>query len=97
MFVIAEVKSGRCHLNGPWTRQEDENVENVLRALGCVATESLKIISNSLYQKGRYESADVEARLLCFGACSSDALPTETLQFTWKEVFEFVYKRFQTF
>jgi len=97
VFVIAEVKAGRCSLNGPWTRSEDDNVTNVLRSLGCVAPESLKVISDSLYENGRFESAELEARLLCFGARSSSELPTGTLQFTWPEVFGFVFDRYQTF
>ena len=97
VFVIAEVKAGRCRLNGPWTRPEDENVGNVLRSLGCVAPESLKVVSDSLYQNGRFESTELEARLVCFGVCLSTDLPTGALQFIWDEVFGFVYDRHQTF
>ena len=97
VFVIAEVKAGSCGLNGPWTRSDDENVKNVLGALGCVAPESLKVISDSLCRNGRFESAEIEARLLCFGARSSSGLPTCTLQFTWYEVLGFVYDRYHAF
>ncbi|MGA2772967.1 MAG: hypothetical protein ABSG26_19330 [Bryobacteraceae bacterium] len=97
LFVIAEVKAGPCSLNGPWTCSKDGNVDHVLRALGCVTPESLGSISRSLYQNGRFESADFEARLLCFGARKSSGLPTGSLQFTWHDVFGFVYDRYQTF
>jgi hypothetical protein len=34
--AIAEVKTSRCTLNGPWTRQDRQNVQRVLAAIGCV-------------------------------------------------------------
>ncbi len=97
LLVIAEVKSGRCRLNGPWTRPEDKNVGHVLRALGCVTPELLKTLSADLYQFGCYESAEIEARLLCFGARTSNNLTTGVVQFTWDEIFGFVYDRYQSF
>jgi hypothetical protein len=97
MLAIAEVKTRVCKLNGPWTRQRDENVENVLRALGYVAPTLVAAVSASLYQSGRFESSEFEARLLCFGASTSDRLPTGALQFTWAEVLRFIHGRYQTF
>lgn len=97
LLVIAEVKAGRCRLNGPWTRREDENINHVLHALGCVRPGLLEAVSGSLYQFGRYESGEIEARLLCFGARRSDNLPVSTIQFTWDEIFGFVYDRYQAF
>src|ERR1700688_1204240 len=63
IFVIAEVKAGRCRLNGPWIRPEDENMRLVLGAVGCVPPDSLRVVSDSLYQTGRFESAELDARL----------------------------------
>jgi hypothetical protein len=97
IFIIAEVKTGRCSLNGPWTRQEDDNVANVLRSFGCIAPESLKAVSDALYKDGHFQSAEIEARLLCFGARRSTDLPAGALQFTWEQVFGFIYDRYQTF
>lgn len=97
VLAIGEVTAGPCKLNGPWARPKDENVGNVLRSLGCVAPASLTAISTSLYRNGRFQSADLEARLLCFGRRASGKLPTDALQFTWDEVFGFVYDRYQTF
>lgn len=97
VLVIAEIKAGRCKLNGPWVHPKDDNVGNVLRAVGCVAQKSVEAISASLYQNGRFESEAFEARLLCFGARSSSKLPTATLQFEWNDVFGFVHDRYQRF
>ncbi|WP_256806808.1 hypothetical protein [Bradyrhizobium sp. Bra64] len=36
-LVIAEVKTNQpCTLNGPWTRQDRQNVHRVLAAVGCL-------------------------------------------------------------
>ena len=97
LLVIAEVKAGPCRLNGPWTRRKDENIKHVLHALGYVRSGLLETVSGSLYQLGRYESGEIEARLACFGARRSDNLPASTIQFTWDEIFEFLYDRYQAF
>ena len=40
--VIAEVKTNQpCSLNGPWTRQDRQNVHRVLAAIGCLPPHQL--------------------------------------------------------
>jgi hypothetical protein len=97
LLVIAEVKAGQCKLNGPWTRRKDENVDHVLRALGCVSSTALRAVAASLYESGWYNSKPIQVRLLCFGARTSGTLPEGVLQFTWDDVFRFIYDRYQTF
>ncbi len=97
LFVIAEVKTGRCRLNGPWSRPEEENVTNVLRSFGQMSSVSLDTISKALYQDGRFRADDLDARLLCFGSAHSQDLSAGVLQFTWNEVFGFVFDRYQAF
>jgi hypothetical protein len=97
IFVIAEVKTGRCSLNGPWSRREDENVLNVLRSFGNIAPVALNEVAEALYQNGRFQSEQFEARLLCFGASSDPNLSGGVLQFTWDQVFGFIYDRYKTF
>jgi hypothetical protein len=97
LLVIAEVKTQTCSLNGPWTREPDDNVGNVLRALGCVVPTLVAEVSASLYRSGRFESPEFEARLLCFGARTSDLVPAGALQLTWDRVFRFIYGRYQTY
>ncbi len=96
-FVIAEVKAGRCRLNGPWSRQEEGNVTNVLRSFGQMSVASPDIIAKGLYEKGRCQVEDLDARLLCFGSVRSQNLSEGVLQFTWEEVFGFVFDRYQAF
>lgn len=95
-FVIAEVKRRVCKLNGPWTRPDDDNVGHVLRSFG-IDPKLHGQVSHSLYEKGHYVGDDFEATLLCFGSRASSNLRSEVLQFTWSEVFGFVYDRYQEF
>jgi hypothetical protein len=97
LLVIAEVKTGQCRLNGPWSQREKENVANVLRSLGQVSSASFETISTDLYQNGRFQSEDLEARLLCFGSTLSQQLSDGVLQFTWEVVFGFIFDRYQGF
>lgn len=97
VFVIGEVKRGRCRLNGPWSRREADNVTNVLRSFGEMSAAPLDGISKGLYETGRFQVDDFEARLLCFGSETSQNLTEGVLQFTWEEVFGFVFDRYQAF
>jgi hypothetical protein len=97
LFIIAEVKAGLCSLNGPWSRWEDENVQNVLSSFGGVAPELLNKVAGALYENGRFLSEQFEARLVCFGAFPATNLAEDILQFTWAEVFSFIHDRFTTF
>ena len=96
IFVISEVKTGRCSLNGPWSRREDENVLNVLHSFGRISPVALNEVAEGLYQSGRFQSGRFEARLLCFGASTTN-LPGGVLQFTWDQVFGFIHDRYKAF
>lgn len=54
--VIAEVKTGYCALNGPWTEPSRGNMRRVLSATGCIARDLLEHASQSLYKKGKWAS-----------------------------------------
>jgi hypothetical protein len=97
LLIIAEVKAGRCRLNGPWSRREAENVTNVLRSFGKMATASFEAIAEGLYENGRYQSGELDATLICFGATRSQNLPQGILQFTWEEIFGFTFDRYESF
>jgi len=97
IFVIAEVKAGRCRLNGPWSRREEENVKNVLRSFGEMSPVSFDTVSKAIYDNGRFQADSLDARLVCFGSDRSRDLREGVLQFTWDEVFGFIFDRYQAF
>lgn len=67
LLFIAEVKVGKCHLNGPWTRPERENMERVLNALGAFPPKEVPRAAQALYEENRYECADFLMHMFALG------------------------------
>jgi len=92
-LVIAEVKSGRCALNGPWTRKEDENVQRLLRAVGCFRETEVSLAAESIYNNGRYQSDLVTCRLVAIGNEREDLPIPDVEQILFKDMIAFCYER----
>lgn len=99
-FVIAEVKSSLCQLNGPWRDPNKENVEAVLRDLGPFPLEQVEAVAEALYKHGVFNGPQLYCSLFCIGdtannelACSHPCVP----QRTWQQILEFLFERFQTY
>ena len=66
--VIAEVKTGRCALNGPWTDPDHQNVQRVLAAIGSLPREQIEQAAESLYRAGFYQNQELlQIRLITIG------------------------------
>ncbi|HUU63169.1 MAG TPA: hypothetical protein VMX96_04525 [Dehalococcoidia bacterium] len=94
-FIIAEVKSGKCRLNGPWTNKQQENMHYVLRWLGMVPESEVSGVADDLYRKQVCESEGWIIRLACFGNQESPHLPENVLQLTHEHVVKFMSERFK--
>lgn len=94
--VIAEVKTGECKLNGPWTREADRNIQRVLSAIGCVAQESVDDAAAKLYAKGAFRNDSTTIRLLAFGDRHADITP-DVPQVLFDEMITFVFGRFSAY
>jgi hypothetical protein len=94
-FVIAEVKSGRCDLNGPWTDEKLENMHYVIKWLGMVPESEVPDVARELYSDKRCERDKWIIRLVCFGSRTSQHLPKNVVQLTHERVIDFVSKRFE--
>lgn len=92
--VIVEVKKGRCELNGPWTRQDDENIQRVLRALGCFPESEVNLVAKELYKQGRYATADVTCRLLAFGDYVGHLAISQIM---FDHMIQFIHNRFKAY
>ena len=95
--IIAEVKTGRCDLNGPWTRPEDGNMHRVIRAIGCVSAAHTDIACKSLYENGHWSDANTTVRLFAFGEERSSLIICEEYQVIWQELIDFVIGRFREY
>ena len=95
--VIVEVKKGMCALNGPWTRQDDENIQRVLRALGCFPESAVNLAAKELYERGRFATADVTCRLLAFGDHEGHLTISGVPQIMFDHMIQFIHKRFKAY
>ena len=54
--LLIEIKANQpCALNGPWTRQDDQNVHRVLAAIGCVPPQEIEQAAADIYRTGFHE------------------------------------------
>lgn len=99
--VIAEVKSGRCALNGPWTNPENKNVHRVLAAIGCLPHQLIDSAADALYRSGIYEGdLHIRIRLIAVGRKRSPELEQSyphVEQVVWSDLLEFLYTRHQEY
>src|ERR1700733_2517492 len=92
--VIAEVKTGECALNGPWTREDRQNVQRVLAAMGCLPREHIQEAAKDIYDAGVHDSTPgLRVRLVAVGCERSEELSAnfpDVLQLIWPEMLDFI-------
>lgn len=100
--VIAEVKTNQpCTLNGPWTRDDQQNVHRVLAAVGCVPAESIDLAAKDIYRAGVHHSdLGLRIRLVAVGRDRSEELKAQypkVTQLIWTDLLAFIWDRFHTY
>jgi hypothetical protein len=96
--IVAEVKTGRCSLNGPWTDPGAGNMKRVLKSIGCVAASAVEPACKALYRSGAWSDAAATIRLFALGDSKDDSLQIPTSQqLTWSEVIGFCVQRFRKY
>lgn len=100
--VIAEVKTNQpCTLNGPWTREDRQNVHRVLAAIGCLLPGNIDHAAADIYSTGIHgNELGLRVRLIAVGASRSEELATRfphVTQLVWVEMLTFIWDRFHTY
>jgi hypothetical protein len=100
--VMAEVKTNQpCTLNGPWTRQDQQNVHRVLAAIGCLPPGRIEPAAAEIYVAGLHRSdAQLRIRLVAVGRNRSEELAAAypgVTQLIWTEMLAFVWDRFHRY
>jgi len=96
--VIAEVKKGRCALNGPWTKPKEENIQRVLCAIGCFPESAVNLAAGELYSTGLFTTENVTCRLLAFGDHRAESLPIAAVpQILFNDMIRFIQRRFSNY
>ncbi len=100
-IVIAEVKTNQpCTLNGPWTRQDRQNVHRVLAASGCLPPDRIEEAAADIYRAGFHRSDTLRIRLVAVGRDRSEGLGAaypEVTQLIWAEMLAFIWDRFHRY
>ena len=97
-IVLAEIKSGRCALNGPWTTPARQNMENALMAVGAIPQVEAEAVARDLYSTGESRAREFWFRLVCVGAEADADIATRypaVPQILWLDVEDFIYTRFK--
>ena len=72
--ALAEIKTGVCRLNGPWTSPERENMQRVLSALGVLAPHEIDFAAQQIYDNGHFENQLHYVSMVCFGSEPRDEI-----------------------
>jgi hypothetical protein len=100
--VIAEVKTNQpCTLNGPWTRQDRQNVHRVLAAIGYLPPDLIEAAAADIYRAGFHRSdTPLRIRLVAVGRDRSGDLAAVypvVRQLIWAEMLAFIWDRFHRY
>ena len=99
-LILAEVKTGLCDLNASWTDPQRENVQRVLRAVGCLQDDEVPRAAAGVYDRGEFVDATraLRIRLLAIGERENPRLAERgVLQVCWPQVATFLHQRFRTY
>ena len=100
-IVIGEVKTNQpCSLNGPWTRQHQQNVHRVLAAIGCLPPDQIDAAAEDIYRAGVHRSETLRIRLVAIGRTRSEDLAKEfpeVTQLPWADILAFIWNRFDRY
>ena len=100
--VITEVKTNQpCTLNGPWTREDRQNVHRVLAAIGPLPPDHIEQAAVDIYRAGVHVSKlGLRVRLVAVGGERSKELSAtfpDVLQLIWPEMLAFIWDRLRRY
>jgi hypothetical protein len=96
-IAIAEVKRGRCALNGPWTDPNRQNMDRVLYAIGAMPDAQVPVAAQALYTQGGYSGDQYRIRLFAIGESRNRDLSLQVVQLEWREILTFVFDRLRRY
>jgi hypothetical protein len=100
VFILVEVKSDLCGINGPWSKRDEQNMQRVIRRLGFADESCLDTIAAQMYDSARWEDGHFVMQYVCIGARKNEGRKRQfrnLLQINWGEVADFIWRRFKDF
>jgi hypothetical protein len=90
-----------CTLNGPWTREDRQNVHRVLTAIGCIPSARIAEAASDIYRNGFHESdLGLRIRLIAIGRERNEGLAAsypDVTQLSWPAMLRYVWERFHMY
>ena len=74
LFVLAEVKSDLCKINGPWSREDEGNMQRAIGRLGFAEDARLEDIAEEMYRSLRWEGKDYVLQYVAVGKRRNEGL-----------------------
>jgi len=100
LFLLVEVKTDLCNINGPWSERASGNMQRVIRRLGFADPSRAEQIANDMYSHLRWEDDSTVLQYVAVGKRSNDGrqrtYPRLT-QIVWDQIADFLFARFQQF
>lgn len=100
IFVLVEVKTDLCRINGPWSNSERGNMQRVIRRLGFAAPDHIEEIAQKMYDDLRWENEHFVLQYVAVGSRFNDGLQVnypKLVQITFEQIADFLYDRFLNF
>jgi len=100
LFLLVEVKTDLCRINGPWSDEEAGNMQRVVRRLGFSDERAIQGIAAAMYKDLRWEDDKYVLQYTTIGKRKNDGLQRQyprLVQVIWPEISDFLFKRFKAF
>ncbi len=101
LFILVEVKAGRCNVNGPWSNKDEKNMQRAISRLGFSSADGeVDDIANTMYRSLRWENPWYVLQYVSVGRQANNNLQRrypKLVQVTWEDIGRFFYYRFKEF
>ncbi len=101
LFILVEVKAGRCNINGPWSERHKGNMQRAIHRLGFAATDDeANGIAEEMYESLQWKNQEYALQYISVGRQVHFRLKSrypKLVQITWEDVGRFLYGRFVEF
>ena len=100
LFLLVEVKTDLCNINGPWSDSTKTAMQRVIRRLGFADESALPAIAGAMYDNLRWEDRNHVLQYVAVGNRVHDGRQRtypRLVQITWPQISDFLFRRFKEF
>ena len=100
LFLLVEVKTDLCNINGPWSERATGNMQRVIRRLGFADPNLAEKIADDMYSHLRWEDDSTVLQYIAIGKRANDGRQRtypQLKQIVWEQIANFLFDRFQQF